>query len=166
MTMIRIGTRTSNLALWQANSVQLLLEQHGFQTQIVEIISDGDRSLSSNLSDQLGQFVTSVDDQLINGGIDIAVHSSKDVPVEYHDSVTCLAYLERGSTNDIILFKNSANDQNLSQVLNHSSVSSLEQVLSVIPEGGKLGTSAVRRQSFFLAHRNDCLLYTSPSPRD
>ena len=155
--MIRIGTRTSNLALWQAKSVQLRLDEYGLQSQIVEIVSDGDQSLSSNLSDQLGQFVKSVDDQLINRDIDIAVHSSKDVPAEYHDSVTCLAYLERGSTNDIILFKNSANNQNLAQVLNHSSASPFEQVLSAIPEGGKLGTSAVRRQSFFLAHRKDVL---------
>ena len=63
--MIRIGTRTSNLALWQAKSVQLRLDEYGLQSQIVEIVSDGDQSLSSNLSDQLGQFVKSVDDQLI-----------------------------------------------------------------------------------------------------
>ena len=105
MKKIRIGTRRSNLAIYQAKRVSNVLEHAGIPTQIVEISSAGDRSLGGNLSEGLGQFVTSVDNRLISEEIDIAVHSSKDVPVEKTSSVTCLAYLERGPTSDIILFR-------------------------------------------------------------
>ncbi len=157
MKKIRIGTRRSNLAIYQAKRVSNVLEHAGIPTQIVEISSAGDRSLGGNLSEGLGQFVTSVDNRLISGEIDIAVHSSKDVPVEKTSSVTCLAYLERGPTSDIILFRKSGKRKDLSTVLKEETSSSIEEVMAVIPKGGKFGSSSVRRQSFFLARRKDVL---------
>lgn len=157
MKEIRIGTRTSNLAIYQAKRVSNALKKAGFQTQIVEISSDGDFSLGGNLSDNLGQFVTTVDNGLISGLIDISVHSSKDVPVDYARSFACLAYLQRGPTSDIILFRKPEGVKALYQVLKEKSSSSFQEVLSVIPAGGKFGSSSVRRQSFFLANREDVL---------
>ena len=79
MNRIRIGTRTSTLAMWQANRVQNKLESHGFETQIVGISSKGDQSIGGDLASSVGQFIHAVDSELLSKNIDIAVHSSKDV---------------------------------------------------------------------------------------
>ena len=101
---IRIGTRASNLAIWQATKVQQLIEKNGYKTEIVKITSDGDRSVGGDLSSNLGQFTSTLDDKLMEKDIDIAVHSSKDVPVDNRLEIVNLAYLTRGETSDIILF--------------------------------------------------------------
>ena len=110
--IVRIGTRTSSLAMWQANKVSQLLESSGFETEIVGIKSKGDKSLGGNLASSVGQFIHAVDSQLIEKNIDIAVHSSKDVPVTMVDAISNLAYLERGCTNDLLIFPR--NDTHLS----------------------------------------------------
>ena len=109
MKLIRIGTRTSNLAMWQANKVKEKLENSGFKTEIVGISSSGDKSLGGDLSSSVGQFIHAVDNELISYNIDLAVHSSKDVPVEISPLLSNLAYLERGCTSDLLIFpKNKA----------------------------------------------------------
>ena len=65
MKLIRIGTRTSNLAMWQANKVKEKLENSGFQTEIVGISSSGDKSLGGDLSSSVGQFIHAVDNELL-----------------------------------------------------------------------------------------------------
>ena len=106
MNRIKIGTRASNLAIYQAEKVSSSLEKSGFRTEIVKISSDGDRSLGGNLSQNIGQFVTAVDMSLIIDDVDITVHSSKDVPADYYDGlISPLAYLERGPMNDILLHR-------------------------------------------------------------
>ena len=102
MKPIRIGTRTSTLAMWQANKVKNTLEQHGLQTEIIGISSKGDQSLGGDLASSVGQFIHAVDAKLLSNTIDIAVHSSKDVPVDLDGSVSNLAYLERGCTTDLL----------------------------------------------------------------
>ena len=62
---IKIGTRTSNLAMWQATNVQQIVEGNGYETEIVKITSDGDRSVGGDLSSQLGQFTSKVDEKLV-----------------------------------------------------------------------------------------------------
>ena len=105
MNKIRIGTRTSTLAMWQANKVQEKLESHGFETQIVGISSQGDQSVGGDLATSVGQFIHAVDAELMTKNIDIAVHSSKDVPVDLDESISNIAYLERGCTQDLLLFE-------------------------------------------------------------
>ena len=91
--------------MWQANRVQKKLESQGFATQIVGISSQGDQSIGGDLASSVGQFIHAVDSELLNKNIDIAVHSSKDVPVDLDDSISNIAYLERGCTNDVLLFE-------------------------------------------------------------
>ena len=91
MTIIRIGTRTSALALWQANKVSSHLESNGFTTEIVGITSTGDKSLGGDLASSVGQFIHAVDEQLLSQDIDIAVHSAKDVPVNISQDLRTLA---------------------------------------------------------------------------
>ena len=154
---IRIGTRSSNLALWQANTVASVLNQAGIETEIVQIKSSGDRSLGGNLSSAIGQFVHSIDQQLMNNQIDIAVHSSKDVPTDTHDSIRNLAYLERGSTTDVVLFKRQQNDPSLYDVLSHGHETPLVEVLKRIQPGSTFGTVSGRRQSLMLSQRPDLI---------
>ncbi|MBT7987035.1 MAG: hydroxymethylbilane synthase, partial [Euryarchaeota archaeon] len=104
MTQIKIGTRTSTLAMWQANKVRQILHDNGCKTKIVGISSQGDKSLGGDLASTVGQFIHAVDNELMAGNIDIAVHSSKDVPVKISDEIVNLAYLERGCTNDLLIF--------------------------------------------------------------
>ena len=154
---IRIGTRASNLAIWQATKVQQLIEKNGYKTEIVKITSDGDRSVGGDLSSNLGQFTSTLDDKLMEKDIDIAVHSSKDVPVDNRLEIVNLAYLTRGETSDIILFNKKNKKKCLEKLLRNKSVTSLEKIMRIMPDGGKLGTSSVRRQAFFLSRRNDII---------
>ena len=168
---VRIGTRTSNLAMWQAKKVCELLESNGIMTEIIGIKSKGDKSLGGNLASSVGQFIHAVDSQLIEGNIDIAVHSSKDVPVDFDEQISNLAYLERGCTNDLLIFPKNKQHSSLKDLLNSAKETSVEDALAIIPKSGMVGTVSGRRQSFLLGNRPDiipiaCLLYTSPSPRD
>ena len=82
--MIRIGTRESQLAVWQATLVQQLLAKNNYQSQLVYIKSEGDIDLQTPLYDMgvQGVFTRSLDIALLNNQVDIAVHSMKDVPTQ------------------------------------------------------------------------------------
>ncbi|MFT4698759.1 MAG: hydroxymethylbilane synthase [Flavobacteriaceae bacterium] len=105
--MIKIGTRSSQLALWQANAVAHQLKHLGHVTQIVKIESLGDQQLDKPLYELgvTGIFTKSLDIALINGDIDIAVHSLKDVPTKLPEGVIQAAVLKRGNFNDTLIVK-------------------------------------------------------------
>jgi hydroxymethylbilane synthase len=113
--IIRIGTRDSKLALWQANTVKNQLEFLGYQTSLVPIKSDGDLVLDKPLHELgiTGVFTKALDVALLNGEIDIAVHSMKDVPTVLPKGIIQVAVLKRGNYMDILAFKN--NEEFLSQ---------------------------------------------------
>ena len=100
---IRIGTRESKLALWQANHVKYLLEASGKACELVLIKSEGDVNLTTPLYEigVQGIFTKALDIALLENRIDIAVHSMKDVPVVQAQGITEAAVLKRGSTFDI-----------------------------------------------------------------
>ena len=157
MTQIKIGTRTSTLAMWQANKVRQILHDNGCKTEIIGISSQGDKSLGGDLASTVGQFIHAVDSELIAGNIDIAVHSSKDVPVKMSDDIVNLAYLERGCTNDLLIFPKSKDHLSLGDLLHTDHTSSLLEALAVIPKSGTVGTVSGRRQSFILSQRPDVI---------
>ncbi len=107
--MIRIGTRNSELALWQARLVESKLKELEIESIIVPITSDGDLNLEQPLYEMgiTGIFTKTLDVALLNNKIDIAVHSLKDVPTLYPKGITPIAYLERGNPHDILVVKNS-----------------------------------------------------------
>ncbi|MDP5231651.1 MAG: hydroxymethylbilane synthase [Cellulophaga sp.] len=113
--IIRIGTRDSELALWQANTVKKQLEQHGYQTVLVPVKSMGDLVLDKPLHELgiTGVFTKTLDVAMLNGEIDIAVHSMKDVPTVLPKGIVQAAVLKRGNYMDILAFKN--NEEFLSQ---------------------------------------------------
>ncbi len=102
---IRVGTRSSQLALWQATHVQQGLAAAGFEAEIVHIKSEGDVDLRTPLYEMgvQGIFTRSLDIALLNGHIDIAVHSMKDVPTQLPEGIAVAAILERASWADILV---------------------------------------------------------------
>ena len=143
--------------MWQANYVLQKLEQSGYSAEIIGITSTGDKSLGGDLASSVGQFIHAVDAQLLAGNIDIAVHSTKDVPVTISEEFATLAYLERGCTNDLLIFPNSNNHTNLGDLLNNKTELSIGQALQAIPHSGMVGTVSGRRQSFMLSKRPDII---------
>lgn len=104
---IKIGTRESQLAFWQANKVKDLLEAQGYKTVLVPIKSEGDIDLVTPLYEigVQGIFTKSLDIALLNGRIDIAVHSLKDVPTQLPTGIIQAAVLERGPVKDLLVYK-------------------------------------------------------------
>ena len=105
---IRIGTRESQLAVWQAMQVKAVLSQYGFPNELVYIKSEGDIDLKTPLYEMgvQGIFTRSLDAALLNNKIDIAVHSMKDVPTQLPQGIIQSAILPRGPVNDLLVFKN------------------------------------------------------------
>lgn len=103
---IRIGTRESQLALWQAHTVEKQLNDLGYSTQIVKVKSQGDIILDKPLYELgiTGVFTRALDIALINQEIDIAVHSMKDVPTSLANGVIQTAVLERANPYDILVY--------------------------------------------------------------
>jgi hydroxymethylbilane synthase len=143
--------------MWQANKVRQILDDNGCKTEIVGISSQGDKSLGGDLASTVGQFIHAVDNELMAGNIDIAVHSSKDVPVKISDDIVNLAYLERGCTNDLLIFPKSKDYLSLGDLFQTDHTSSLLEALAVIPKSGTVGTVSGRRQSFILSQRPDVI---------
>jgi hydroxymethylbilane synthase len=104
---IRIGTRESKLALWQANKVRKELTELGYESVLVPIKSAGDIVLDKPLYEMgiTGIFTKSLDIALLEGKIDIAVHSLKDVPTSLPEGIVQAAVLKRGNYNDVLVLK-------------------------------------------------------------
>lgn len=106
---IRIGTRDSELALWQANTVSKKLNDLGYKTEIVAVKSDGDIILDKPLYELgiTGIFTKTLDVAMISGKVDIAVHSMKDVPTALPQGIVQAAVLQRANVLDILVHKGS-----------------------------------------------------------
>jgi hydroxymethylbilane synthase len=105
--ILRIGTRESELALWQANQVKSRLEEEGIAAVLVPIKSEGDMDLKTPLYEMgvQGVFTRSLDIALLNDRIDVAVHSMKDVPTQLPQGIEQAAVLKRGPVHDLLVFK-------------------------------------------------------------
>ena len=104
---IRIGTRDSELALWQAKTVEKKLNDLGYKTEIVAVKSQGDIILDKPLYELgiTGIFTKTLDIAMISGQVDIAVHSMKDVPTALPNGIVQAAVLERANVLDILVHK-------------------------------------------------------------
>lgn len=102
---IRIGTRGSQLALWQAHHVQDKLEAAGIPTEIVTIETKGDKILDVSIAKigSKGVFTEEIEEQLAKGEIDIAVHSAKDMQSSLPSGFELIAFMEREEVNDVIV---------------------------------------------------------------
>jgi len=116
---IRIGTRDSELALWQAHTVQKKLTDLGYTTEIVAVKSTGDIILDKPLYELgiTGIFTKTLDIAMINGDIDIAVHSMKDVPTALPNGIVQAAVLERANVLDLLIHKGNPDFENQSSTI-------------------------------------------------
>ncbi|HRH48054.1 MAG TPA: hydroxymethylbilane synthase [Panacibacter sp.] len=125
--VLRIGTRDSQLAVWQASLVQQQLASNNIQSELIYIKSDGDLDLITPLYQLAvqGIFTKTLDAALLSKRIDIAVHSMKDVPTQLAEGIVQAAVLPRASYKDILVFKNDKDflyDFNSSAVIATSSI--------------------------------------------
>jgi hydroxymethylbilane synthase len=136
---LRIGTRGSALALWQARSVAEALRQvAGVDTELVIIKTSGDKFQQTSFSQigTKGVFIKELEDALLERRIDLAVHSMKDVPTEIPEGLTIAAICKRQDVRDALLSAGGAR-------------------LEELPSDARVGTSSLRRQSQLLHARSD-----------
>ncbi len=112
---IRIGTRDSELALWQANTVKDRLEALGYDTELISVKSTGDLILDKPLYELgiTGIFTKTLDIAMLAGNIDIAVHSMKDVPTQLPKGIIQAAVLKRADVEDILVHKSNNLERDL-----------------------------------------------------
>ncbi|MBL19575.1 MAG: hydroxymethylbilane synthase [Flavobacteriaceae bacterium] len=108
--LVRIGTRGSALALWQARQVQNMLGIVGHRSELVPISASGDKALQKPLYEMgvQGIFTKELDAALLEGQIDVAVHSMKDVPTQLPKGITTAFIPKRGPVADVFIYKNEA----------------------------------------------------------
>jgi len=126
MGKIRIGTRESQLAIWQATQLKSMLAENGQESELVLIKSEGDVDLVTPLYDigVQGIFTRALDAALLNNKIDVAVHSMKDVPVQLAKRIKQAAVLKRGSYKDILVPH--PHVFNVSTILGHITIAQTE----------------------------------------
>jgi len=137
--LIRIGSRRSRLARWQSDHVAKLLEERaGVRCEVVGIDTKGDRVLDVPLPaiGAKGLFTAELEEMLLDGRVDIAVHSLKDLPGELPEGLALGAISEREDPHDALVGKG-------------------DVTLDTLPEGAKLGTGSVRRAAQVRAIRPD-----------
>jgi hydroxymethylbilane synthase len=138
--VLRIGTRDSQLAVWQATLVQEKLHEQGIASELVYIKSEGDIDLVTPLYELgvQGIFTQALDAALLNNRIDIAVHSMKDVPIQPAKGIAQAAVLPRASYKDILVYKGFENSkfkiQNSKLVIATSSIRRKAQWLHRYPD--------------------------------
>ncbi|GAA4318234.1 hydroxymethylbilane synthase [Flaviaesturariibacter amylovorans] len=146
---LRIGTRDSQLAVWQATLVQELLKAQGVDSELVYIKSEGDIDTVTPLYalGVQGVFTKTLDAALLSGRIDIAVHSMKDVPTQLAQGIVEVAVLERASTKDIFVYKEEADLAKLGWVNGEWSIVNKDSgaALTIDHSPFTIGTSSIRR---------------------
>ena len=145
---LRIATRASRLALWQADHVRLLLQAAtpGLPVEIVHVSTAGDRETSEPLHrlGSFGVFTREVQTAVLDGQADLAVHSLKDLPTVTVSGLKLAAVPERGPIHDVLVFPESRESS---------------RQLSDLPSGGRIGTGSPRRRAQ-LAHRRPDLRFS------
>jgi hydroxymethylbilane synthase len=139
LKQLRIGTRASQLALWQANWVKAELEKRypGMEVTLMKIKTIGDKILDVPLAQVGGKglFVKEIEEAMLRGEIDIAVHSMKDVPTEFPEGLGLYCITEREDPRDAVISRGVK--------------------FADLPQGARIGTSALRRQAQLLKLRPD-----------
>jgi hydroxymethylbilane synthase len=142
MALLRIGSRGSQLALWQANHVAALLREQGHSVEIEVIKTTGDKITDVALAKvgTKGMFTKEIEEALADGRVDLAVHSLKDVPTELAPEFTLAAIMKREDPRDAF-------------------ISVRYSALDDLPRGAKVGTSSLRRQCQLKAMRPDLEIF-------
>lgn len=139
---IAIGSRGSALALAQARLVSAAFEREGRQTRLVIVETEGDRRAPDTAWGE-GAFVAAIERALLDGRVDVAVHSAKDVPIDQDKRLRIAAYLPRADPRDALVVRSDASERRLAD----------------LKPGTRVGTDSPRRAGFLLAHRPDLIVH-------
>jgi hydroxymethylbilane synthase len=141
MTTIKIGSRGSALALAQAGWVKRTLEQTGVRGDIIVIKTSGDRFVDHGIQSLGGKgvFTKEIEDALLGGEIDLAVHSMKDLPTQLPEGLAIAAVPEREDPRDVVVSRNNIR-------------------LEHLPNGASVATGSLRRKAQILNYRSDLSL--------
>lgn len=141
MKPLRIGTRASALARWQAENVRAQLASAGAAAELVFIRTTGDRDSESSLRTMGGKgvFIKELEDALLDGRVDLAVHSMKDVPTELPSGLLLAAVCERADVRDALVSRDALGFDQL-------------------PKGARVGTTSLRRQAQLRLRRPDLVM--------
>ena len=142
MARLRIGSRGSQLALWQANHISALLRERGHEVELEIIKTTGDKITDVALAQvgTKGMFTKEIEEALAEGRVDLAVHSLKDLPTELPPGFELVAITTRVNPRDVFLS------------VKYDSVKAL-------PQGARVGTSSLRRQAQLKASRPDLVIH-------
>src|SRR3974377_1990767 len=142
MARLRIGSRGSMLALWQANHIRDLLRAQGNEVELEIIKTTGDKILDVALAQvgTKGMFTKEIEEALAEGRGDLAVHSLKDLPTEFPPGFEVAAITKRVNPHDVFL-------------------SVHYDCVDALPKGAKVGTSSLRRQAQLKAFRPDLVIH-------
>jgi hydroxymethylbilane synthase len=142
MSRLRIGSRGSQLALWQANHISALLRDRGFAVELEIIRTTGDKITDVALAKvgTKGMFTKEIEEALADGRVDLAVHSLKDLPTEMQPGFEIAAITRRENPRDVFVSSNYADIESL-------------------PPNARVGTSSLRRQAQLKALRADLDIY-------
>jgi len=142
MARLRIGSRGSQLALWQANHISSLLRERGHEVEIEIIKTTGDKITDVSLAQvgTKGMFTKEIEEALAEGRVDVAVHSLKDLPTQLPPGFELVAITTRVNPRDVFLS------------VKYDSVSAL-------PKGARVGTSSLRRQAQLKVARPDLVIH-------
>ena len=150
MSVLRIGTRGSQLALWQANTVKGLLAEHGYQAELVVIKTSGDRlseqyvapgrmthadAAAHERTPGKNLFVKEIEEAMLGGDVDLAVHSAKDMPAELPAGLGVAAVLPRENPRDALVLPKGHAGHGLD----------FQAAMSTLGPAARLGTSSIRR---------------------
>lgn len=175
---ITIATRRSPLALWQANTVKSLLEQRGLNVSLNLVTTSGDKmqrgalsevslddpNLPAHLKTGKGLFVKEVQEEILSGQADLAVHSMKDLPVEKTSGLRVAAVLPRANPSDVIIFsprllERMSSAINLNSPLDSQPSKILEALKNMAwDSAAPIGTTSARRQLFLRKTLSPALL--------
>ena len=138
MARLRIGSRGSQLALWQANHISALLRERGHEVELEIIKTTGDKITDVALAKvgTKGMFTKEIEEALAEGRIDLAVHSLKDLPTELSQGFEVAAVTTRENPRDVFCSRKS-------------------ESIEALPQGARVGTSSLRRQAQLKAVRPD-----------
>jgi hydroxymethylbilane synthase len=139
---IAIGSRGSALALAQATLVSEALQREGHASRVVMIETEGDRRAPDTAWGE-GAFVAAIERALVDGAVDFAVHSAKDVPTDQDPRLRIAAYLPRADPRDALVVRTDAKARRLAD----------------LPPGSRVGTDSPRRTGFLLARRPDLIVH-------
>ncbi len=146
---LRIGTRGSALAVAQATGVARSLEAFGAEVELIEIRTSGDETAPQPVTEDKARFVKELEQALLAGEIDLAVHSAKDVPSELLDGLEIVAVPERADARDALCL---APHLTAPEPSPHSLAA---RPLDPLPDGAVVGTASLRRRAELLALRPD-----------